>query len=486
MRVTLANGATVDCDFLDDGATGEVYKTPDGQYAIKLFKQTRPELRRTLEAVISHRAEVTADPVAARLYCWPDQLVTGSRPGVAESRLGVRMPIIPSGFIKYGWFRPSPSLYQALPRPHRSWRTRLVLALRPSRAVARLHRCGLAHGDLSENNVWLRPNTGDVLLIDIDGIIIPGLVKPLVVGTRDYIAPEVIVSRGGPSRETDCHALAVMLHELLLFRHPLRGPLVRSPDSAIDERLTLGPAAIYIDHPTDHSNRPGRGFYPAATAGRLFAELCRRAFVEGVADPAARPAASEWELALRNLLDRTIPCGHNDCDGQWFPWLGTGLACPWCNRPAQFAAGLPAFRVWQQNLGGEWRQDPDRAVAVPAGFSLHRRSLDPTIAFENARDSPIARLELRGRHWNLVDLEVAALELADDMGKPFQPMQGATTPLRQGNVLRDPDSPWRLGVEMLAPAANQPNPKPPSPSQPIMVPLPAQPRNVAGITWRGW
>ena len=47
------------------------------------------------------------------------------------------------------------------------------------------------------------------------------------------IAPEVVAGKKQPSIETDLHALAVLIYETLLLRHPLAGPKVRSTRSPV-------------------------------------------------------------------------------------------------------------------------------------------------------------------------------------------------------------------------------------------------------------
>ena len=101
-------------------------------------------------------------------------------------------------------------------------------------------------------------------MIDIDGLVVPGKYPPDVVGTPDFIAPEVISTqhldktdsnRVLPSRTTDRHALAVLLYMYLFYRHPLRGAKVFDPDPMKDEELGMGSQALFVEHPTDTSNR---------------------------------------------------------------------------------------------------------------------------------------------------------------------------------------------------------------------------------------
>ncbi len=102
-------------------------------------------------------------------------------------------------------------------------------------ALAHTHAAGLAHSDLSYKNVLIDPVSQSAAIIDIDGLVVPGKFPPDVVGTPDFIAPEVYATmnlqkndpnRKLPSQTTDRHALAALIYEYLLYRHPLRGKKV--------------------------------------------------------------------------------------------------------------------------------------------------------------------------------------------------------------------------------------------------------------------
>jgi hypothetical protein len=49
---------------------------------------------------------------------------------------------------------------------------------------------------LSYNNILVDPVTGTANIIDCDGLVVPGKYPPDVVGTPDFIAPEVLETRG--------------------------------------------------------------------------------------------------------------------------------------------------------------------------------------------------------------------------------------------------------------------------------------------------
>jgi hypothetical protein len=191
-----------------------------------------------------------------------------------------------------------------------------------------LHFAGLAHSDLSNKNVLIDPAGGDACVIDIDSLVVPGVAPPAVLGTPGYIAPEVVAGRAQPSIETDKHALAVLVYEILLQRHPLVGRKVhstRSPEE--DEQLSMGDRALWIEHPSDHGNLPAFPIkVPVARLGPFLEAVCRKAFVDGLHHPSRRPDAAEWESALYRTLHTLHP---SPARGEWFP-TGPGLStrCP--------------------------------------------------------------------------------------------------------------------------------------------------------------
>lgn len=103
------------------------------------------------------------------------------------------------------------------PRERGHWLNYLRICIRIARAVRRMHAAGLAHSSLSYKNVLIDPSTGQACLIDIDGLVVPGKFPPEVVGTPDFIAPEVVATAHLPRHNATGNSLA-----LLLIAMPLR------------------------------------------------------------------------------------------------------------------------------------------------------------------------------------------------------------------------------------------------------------------------
>ncbi|MBM4091764.1 MAG: serine/threonine protein kinase [Planctomycetes bacterium] len=357
-RATLANGQTVEFlpEMIGEGGMKKVYFTADRKSVVCFYKDASsavdPNRMARLDAVLNRWNPTTAADTGAyfsNLFCW----VTGI---VLQPRVGLVTPVYPGNFYfasgrwkgkpKVGKWFSSPKLRKMLPEAERgTWLNYLQLSILMARAVRRLHAAGLAHSDLSCNNILIDPPGGKIVVIDIDSLVVPGLFNPDVLGTPGYIAPEVIATshlaptdpqRKLPSTKTDLHALPVLIYEYLLQRHPLRGPKVHANTAEEDERLAMGQKALFIENPHDTSNRPTRkhGYELQITSSQLgphIDKLLQKAFVTGLHSPEARPTAAEWESDLCRTSDLLIPCGNPSCEEKWFIYLeGQAPKCPFC------------------------------------------------------------------------------------------------------------------------------------------------------------
>lgn len=269
--------------------------------------------------------------------------------------------------------------------------THLKICIMLARAVRRMHMAGLSHSDLGYKNCLIDPVTGQACLIDIDGLVVPGKHPPSVVGTPDFIAPEVVASahlpsddpqRKLPSRTTDLHALAVLIYMYLLYRHPLRGDKIHDPnDPQRDEELGMGSQALFIEHPTDTSNRikiancknsdlPWKDTQkiPYTVCGSYIADLFKRAFVDALHQPQLRPTADEWERALVKTVDLLQPCANASCEQKWYAFDNSRHpVCPFCGTP--HSGSLPVLNLYSAAPNGSYLPDNHR-IMVYSGQSL--------------------------------------------------------------------------------------------------------------------
>ncbi len=432
LLATLDNGQTIEYlpDCIGEGGFKKVYFTPDRKSVVCFFKdgsaQIDPQRRARLQAIVG-KFNPTLDPKTGAYwehsFCWPTAVVT-------KPHLGVVAPTYAANFFfasgpfkgkekQATWFT-SPKLRRMLPpAEHGSWLGYLQVSIRLARAVRRMHNAGLAHSDLSNKNVLVDPVSGAAVIIDVDSLVVPQLYPPDVLGTPGYIAPEVLASshlelddpqRVLPSRRTDQYAVAVLIYQYLLGRHPLRGPKINSLASAEeDERLSMGARALWVEDPRDHSNRPRDLKVPYTALGPYLAPLFERAFTLGLHTPGERPGADEWERALVKTTDLLLPCPNKSCPGQWLVLLENEPRCPWCG--AAQAQDFPVLNFYRAAKSGQFSSERHR-FAVWSGARLYGWHLfDNQFAGEGADRTAQAYFQFQGGAWQLVNQSAAPMFL---------------------------------------------------------------------------
>ena len=428
ITLTATNGETI--QFINEtkaqGGMKDVMFSPQRDYVVAFFREkadaaTRERLEQITGLYRERIFNQEGGEYLKKLYCWPTAVVE------YNGKLGVVSPFYRDCFFfEYGsrnndmlgikgkdkdgkWFASASNRNKFLdPRELGDWMTHLKICIMLARAVRRMHMAGLSHSDLGYKNCLIDPTSGQACLIDIDGLVVPGKHPPSVVGTPDFIAPEVVATahlpkddpqRKLPSRTTDLHALAVLIYMYLLYRHPLRGDKIHDPsDSQRDEELSMGSQALFIEHPSDPSNRikidqctpselPWKDTQkiPYTVCGAYIAELFRRAFIDGLHNPAARPTADEWEHALVKTVDLLQPCANPQCEQKWYAFDNkVKPACPFCGTP--HTGSLPVLNLYSAAPNGSYRPDNHR-IMVFSGQSLFKWHANSNI-FPNERLKP--------------------------------------------------------------------------------------------------
>lgn len=329
MKATLKTGRTVEytTEPMSTGAEGQIYKATSGNTLVKLYATPTPGRQRQLELIIDSYNAVEDNPFWSKYFCWPTDVVL-------KPQLGLIMPKAPDSYRPLTWFLSAKTRQRLTPEERGDWQKHLGIAIKLSWAIRRLHQKGLCHADLSHNNCLVDLRTASLMIIDLDGLVVPGFMPPNVYGTPDFMAPEIMAGGVEPSRFTDLHALAVLLYRILLFSHPLRGPKLHANSAEQDNHLAMGQNALYIEHPTDRSNRPKILPLTSNMLGEQVRTLFMEAFVDGLHNPSKRPSASRWEEALTRLSDLLVPCTNLHCEGKFYPFVeGQTKQCPFCNTP---------------------------------------------------------------------------------------------------------------------------------------------------------
>lgn len=455
VRLKASDGTAV--EFVDTiiGAGGmkDVYFSPDKSYVVAFFRKPQDfNAKDRLNNIVGrYRENIFNQPGGDywhNLYCWPTHVVEHN------GKLGLCAPTYQKQFFfKYGsqnndalgikgkdkegkWFSTGTHQSKYLDQRERgNWRDYFQICINIARAAKRLHAGGLAHSDLSYKNVLIDPTSGSATIIDIDGLVVPGKFPPDVIGTPDFIAPEVMATlnlsiqdknRALPRIETDRHALSVLIYMYLLYRHPLKGGIIH-PANSEDERVSLemGSKALFAEHPTDARNRPNLkeiknsnlpyadvSKIPYTVTGPYLKALFDRAFIDGLHKPNLRPSADEWENALLRTMDLMQPCANPSCIQKWYAFNNsTKPKCPFCGTP--FQGSLPVLNLYSRRSNADFRADNHR-VMVYTGQYLYpwhsSRNLFPSEKLTEDQKKPVGYFSFHNGKWIFVNQRLPGLK----------------------------------------------------------------------------
>lgn len=451
---------------IGSGAMKDVYFSPDKSYVIGFFRKSQDHnTNERLDNIVNKYHTQIFSGVGAEnikpLFCWPEAIVEWDRPnkrtGNTDHLLGVVVPTYNKEFFfsegkfvgkeKEGkWFASARLRNKFLETDQKgTWINYLSICLQIARAVKRMHAAGLAHSDLSYKNVLVNPLKGHACIIDIDGLVVPGKFPPDVVGTPDFIAPEVLEtvklplgdkSKKVPSILTDRHALAVLIYMYLLFRHPLRGGMICSQDSDEDENLCMGKKALFIENPNDASNRPKLknlkpeelpqgdiSKLPYTICGPYLKDLFDRAFIDGLHDPKKRPTADDWERALIKTIDLLQPCQNDHCDYKWFVFDNKQKPkCPFCGQ--DFKGELPILNLYYRPRVNEKFMNEKHRIMVYSRQCLYKWHVDRMVVLNEklplSEKKPVGDFCLHKGHWILINRELDNLKCKYDGSTSWQ------------------------------------------------------------------
>ena len=454
IRITATDGTPV--AFVDEiigsGTMKDVYFSPDKSYVVAFFKEKQDgNSKDRLENITgSYKDKIFNQPGGEYwqdLYCWPDKIVE------YNGKLGLICPAYQKNFFfakgsknddflgikgkeKEGkWFSSAKNQNSFLaPEERGDWFKYFQICIRISRAVRRLHAAGLAHSDLSYKNVLVDPTTGKAAIIDIDGLVVPGKYPPDVLGTPDFIAPEVIATQhlasANPDRKlpciaTDRHALSVMVYMYLLYRHPLRGGKVYDLDSRKDEELSMGSKALFIEHPTNAVNRvklkdlqpsqlpqsdPDK--IPYTVCGPYLKKLFERSLIDSLHSPGIRPTAGEWEEALLKTVDLLQPCSNPACWHKWFVFDNTTKPrCPFCK--TEYKGVLPVINLYSSRRAGSFTPDDYRLMVYNNQYLYPwhvNRNVSPNEKLAAEQKKPVGYFVFHQNKWMLVNQRLHDME----------------------------------------------------------------------------
>lgn len=320
---------------LGAGGQGEVYDVESGgkHYALKWY--FKHMATREQKAILDNLV-AKGSPDAS--FLWPQDIIFKS---YGES-FGYIMPLRPKNFksiVDMMKRRAEPSFYSLC-----------RAAYNLTNGYQKLHSMGYSYRDISFGNLFFNPDNGDVLICDNDNVSANGLDNSSIYGTPRFMAPEIVVGKAKPSRNTDLYSLAVLLFYMFMMGHPLEGKLeadIKCMDIHAMNKL-YGTHPVFIYDPKDKSNRPVRGYqdnvliywdlYPQALR-----DLFTQSFTEGLTSPNKRVTEKKWLETFANLMTGIISCPK--CGAEVFydetkAAQGVAHTCWNCNCAVQMPASI--------------------------------------------------------------------------------------------------------------------------------------------------
>ena len=485
VTLTAKDGTTV--EFYDEikaqGGVKDVYFSCDKKYVVAFYrKDLDANDKDRLERIVSMYHPRIFDGTSVGDY-WKESLVLPYRIVNWNGKIGVTVPFYSPKFFfskkgfnldgkeKNGkWFASAKLRKMAIPDDQKgTWLTHLHMCIKIARAVRRLHAAGLAHSDLSFNNVLVDPLTGSACIIDADELVVPGRFPAGVIGTPGFIAPEVMATKrlpvGDPNKkfpciETDRHALAVLIYMYLLYRHPLIGRKVWDLDPEKDEELSMGEKAVFIEHPTNNINRvrasdlrpselpfgdPSK--MPYTICGPYLKELFDKAFIDGLHNPSARPTAQMWEDALVKTTDLVQPCQNPSCHAHWYVFDNTTKPkCPFCG--TEYKGQLPILNFYFSPRPGKYMDEKYRLMVYDNQtlYMWHVNrfvSANEKITPENRK--PAGDFHFHNNQWILINRRLNSMyEILPDGNKKQIPVGGFVALTNGKNILLSTEDGGRL------------------------------------------
>ena len=299
-------------DFIEEGGQGRVYKGKllgsNQNVVAKFFLATSKN--KTLQKRIEFLIKLNLTRKCPTFQTPIDMIIKGSQ-------IGHYTPFV-SGKV----------LDDYLTAPNSLFISHIILALALAQSVEVLHNQNIVHGDLQARNVIINNEEKflRLFMIDLDNFKAPGLPSPDCLGHQLYMAPELWDSLRNktnkvPDFYTDRFALAVLLHELLLLKHPATG----ADHDERKFRIAMCSGKWFHDPSYSTSSSGDLGGWPSNILNAEICQLFRRAFS---LDITVRPTAKEWVEALCKTLSHTFLCPYCSCPCLVDP---SKKDCPLCN-----------------------------------------------------------------------------------------------------------------------------------------------------------
>lgn len=291
---------------LGEGGQGRVIEVSLGQerYAVKWYDKHHSQ--KDQHDIIEKLIPKDPGPMGGGAFVWPISLITAE----GSSRFGYLM-----NKIDRKKFRSLGELMKQK-KPF-DYRCMAIASANIARCFKALHAKGMSYRDINRDNILIDHTNGDVRICDNDNVGVSGEDKISIVGTMEYMAPELILKNQiTPSQLTDLYSLSVYLFYLWMWHHPLEGKKeaqVRVWDDPAKKKI-YAEESVFIFNELDMSNNlPNEARYKTCRdrwnqCPQQIKDLFTRAFTDGLKTPHKRVPEGQWIRAFNGLEDMSYKC----------------------------------------------------------------------------------------------------------------------------------------------------------------------------------
>ncbi|MCR5214662.1 MAG: serine/threonine-protein kinase [Eubacterium sp.] len=203
-----------------------------------------------------------------------------------------------------------------------------------------LHNAGYSYQDLNEENLFINPNTGEIIICDTENVMGQGHYSG-VRGKARYMAPEVVRGEAMPNKETDKFSMALILFMIMVGDHPLEGARTNVPclTSKYDMRF-FGKEPLFCFDKNDDSNMPREGIHNnAINIWNCIPKYIKEAFEKSFSQDSllraeGRLQEQEWIhllMRLKSSITKCPICGNDvfvDCHDSYCDACGKTIIAP--------------------------------------------------------------------------------------------------------------------------------------------------------------
>lgn len=302
---------------LGEGTQGVAYLVdgPDGQEVVKwYFRPHGTPAQREAIGQLVNRGRPRGQ--GGKRFVWPKDIVSSPND---SATFGYLMPVIDtSRFVEL-------NAIQAKRHPQPNIPELCRISYNIADSFSDLHLSGYCYRDISLGNLLFDPRSGEVLICDNDNVGIDRQSESAMLGTPEFMAPEVIRNEETPSTTTDLHSMAVLLFNLWMWHHPFHGiKESQIPTWDIPAKTKIyGTEPVFVFDPEDDSNRlPSEpGYLTAFKRWKICPPSLKKAFTtsftRGLSVPGSRVTEGSWKAIFSSLHDNRLKCGGCGAINLW-------------------------------------------------------------------------------------------------------------------------------------------------------------------------